>query len=246
MQSEQTHQTDDRAKSKLDGWIKKNNYLPWNFYELTEIKFRPEIDADGWKMLANYNEFYDLFGFIFYGNAGVGKSLLMKRLCIRALKLYAPYDYSLNEKIVFMPMAFYMAKVRKNFNETNDFEDRCLDAEFLYLDDIGTEYKTDFANEKLFTLLDYRVSKNLRTFITTNLTISEIKNTYGDRIHSRISELCIPIAISGDDQRKRILANRMQMLLERKKEDCIHSFEREEINQENIDKIKLLLQPKEF
>lgn len=246
MESDQMHQTEDRSKLKLDGWLKKNNHLPWNFYDLAEIKFRPDIDADSWKMLTSYNEFNDQFGFIFYGNAGVGKSLLMKRLCIRALKLYAPYDYSLNKNIVFMPLAFYMAKVRKNIDETNDFEERCLEAHFLYLDDIGTEYKTDFANEKLFTLLDYRASNGLKTFITTNLSILELKNVYGERIQSRIFELCIPILVKGDDKRKKILADRVKILLERKKEDCIHSFEKEEINQENIDKIKSLIQPKEF
>lgn len=246
MKSEQESQIDDRTQLKLDGWLKKNTHLPFNFYELAEIKFRPDIDADGWKMLTTYNEFNDGFGFIFHGNAGVGKSLLMKRLCIRALKLYAPYDYSLNKNIVFMPLAFYMAKVRKNFDETNDFEERCLEADFLYLDDIGTEYKTEFANEKLFTLLDYRASKGSKTFITTNLSILELKNVYGERIQSRIFELCIPISVRGDDKRKKILADRMKMLLERKKEECIHHFEKEEINQENIDKIKSLLQPKEF
>jgi len=246
MESEQMDESNKLSQEKMDWWIKKNSHLNPNFFQLSDIKFKPDINDDGWIWLQNYNEFKDRFGFIFHGNAGVGKSLLMKRICIRALKLFSKYDYPLVKNIVFMPMGIYMTKVRENFQDANSVETNCLESQFLYLDDIGTEYKTEFANEKLFTLLDYRVAKELPTFITTNLSLSEIKNTYGERIHSRINELCVPIQVRGDDQRKKILAERMKMLLERNKEECIHIRVKEEVNQESIDKLNELIIPREF
>lgn len=236
-----------QINDKLSYWLNRNNHLPRGFFDLANIKFKPDIDDDSWKMLKNWDEFNDQYGFILWGPAGVGKSLLLKRLCIRVLNKLAPYsEFSISKNVLFIPMTVYMTRLKK-FDDSDDIEERALNSTFLFLDDIGVEHTTEFAKEKLFTILDVRVSKNLPTFITTNLNFNDMKDKYGERIHSRIKELCVPINVKGTDKRSQILADRMKDLLSRpEKDEKIEMPKKEEINQENIDKIKSLLQPKEF
>lgn len=236
-----------QINDKLSYWLKRNNHLPRCFFDLAHIKFKPDIDDDGWKMLKNWDEFNDQYGFIFWGPAGVGKSLLSKRLCIRILNKFAPYsEFSISKNVLFIPMTVYMTRLKK-FDDSDDIEERALNSTFLFLDDIGVEHTTEFAKEKLFTILDVRVSKNLPTFITTNLNFNDMKEKYGERIHSRIKELCVPINVKGTDKRSQILADRMKELLSRpNKEEKIDFIKNEDINHENVAKIHDLIKPREF
>ena len=59
----------------------------------------------------------------------------------------------------------------------------------LIIDDIGTEPMTrNVTIEYFFDLINERTNASLNTMIVTNLPFHEIKDRYGDRIHSRLMD----------------------------------------------------------
>lgn len=77
-------------------------------------------------------------------------------------------------------------------------------------DDLGTENKLKyFGNECnvmaeiLLSRYDLFISKKLQTHITTNLSASEIEKNYGNRVRSRLRELCNLIAFDNVAKDKR-------------------------------------------
>lgn len=74
----------------------------------------------------------------------------------------------------------------------------------LIIDDIGTEPMTrNVTVEYFFDLINERNAANLHTVIVTNLTFDEIKDRYGDRIHSRLMDknTSMKIIFCGEDIR---------------------------------------------
>lgn len=77
-------------------------------------------------------------------------------------------------------------------------------------DDLGTENNLKYYGnecnvmaEILLSRYDLFVSKKLQTHITTNLSASEIETTYGNRLRSRLRELCNLIAFDNSATDKR-------------------------------------------
>lgn len=78
----------------------------------------------------------------------------------------------------------------------------------LCIDDIGTEeLKNHYGNRKnvVGDLIELRYSKQntgLLLHMTTNLTMQQVKDFYGDRVGSRLRETMNIIEMKGDDRRK--------------------------------------------
>jgi DNA replication protein DnaC len=78
--------------------------------------------------------------------------------------------------------------------------DEIRSAELLILDDFGTQNATNWAQEKLFQIINYRYINKLATVITTNLMLDEIEG----RIRSRLQddEFVKYVKISAPDYRR--------------------------------------------
>lgn len=67
---------------------------------------------------------------------------------------------------------------------------------FLVLDDIGYERRTQYADEKLFEIVDARYRAKKPLIVTTNLSLKDLQNPSDmayKRAFSRIVEMCTPI-----------------------------------------------------
>jgi DNA replication protein DnaC len=80
----------------------------------------------------------------------------------------------------------------------------------ICFDDLGVENnlkyygnETNVMAEILLSRYDCFVSSNLITHFTTNLSASEIEQYYGNRVRSRLRELCNLIAFNTDSKDKR-------------------------------------------
>lgn len=60
--------------------------------------------------------------------------------------------------------------------------DMFLNVPLLVLDDLGTENKTPWAQEKLDTIVDYRLMHDLSLVVTTNLTLPELPLRIASRL----------------------------------------------------------------
>ena len=77
------------------------------------------------------------------------------------------------------------------------------DCELLIIDDLGTELNNSMTNAELFRCLDERLKKGQATLISTNLSLNELRDTYADRIASRIISEYQIIRFYGPDIRIR-------------------------------------------
>ncbi|MEK0369709.1 MAG: hypothetical protein QQN55_00940 [Nitrosopumilus sp.] len=74
----------------------------------------------------------------------------------------------------------------------------------IYFDDFGTESDASNYGKKnlMKEILEKRYMKRNKTFMTTNLTLLEIKTKYGNRVFSRLQEMFNIIEFGGEDYRK--------------------------------------------
>ncbi|WP_026713539.1 AAA family ATPase [Flavobacterium daejeonense] len=84
------------------------------------------------------------------------------------------------------------------------------DPRTICFDDLGTENNLKYYGnecnvmaEILLSRYDLFISKKLQTHITTNLSASEIEKQYGNRVRSRLRELCNLIAFNNVAKDKR-------------------------------------------
>ena len=80
---------------------------------------------------------------------------------------------------------------------------RYRDASILLLDDLGAERKpTEFTEEINFRLINWRYENHKPTLITSNLVPKEIAERLGDRVTSRLIEMCQRVVFKGPDRRR--------------------------------------------
>jgi len=108
-----------------------------------------------------------------------GKTHLAIAICRRWLERGKPARYA------YVPLL--LEELRRGFREEGDrsYEarfDRFLNVPLLVLDDLGAEYRTYWVQEKLDTIIDYRLMHGLPLVVTTNMPMDELHF----RIESRL------------------------------------------------------------
>ncbi len=86
--------------------------------------------------------------------------------------------------------------------ETDAGEEKYLRCELLIMDDLGTELTNNFTVSCLYNIINTRLNNNLSTIINTNLTHSELRARYADRITSRLFGEFRPLMFTGNDIRR--------------------------------------------
>lgn len=150
-----------------------------------------------WKDMKKNN-----MGLIFYGLPGTGKSHLSFCIANALLEQYVP--------LIATSVNALIAKLKEvsKFGTEEEilFWQRIGRADLLVLDDLGAEYTNDWANAKMYEIIDARYRSKLPIIITTNLTPNVLKQrlTYGGipRTFDRIMEMCSPIEIKANPLRQ--------------------------------------------
>lgn len=154
----------------------------------------------------------DKVGILFIGPAGTGKSHLIlsalnkvalwnaeKAWKRRISQEFHPLEF--RPKHTYMSVSQFFGKLRSDMGW--EFEKEIGD--FLFFDDLGTENTTEWSREIIFRLLEHCVSENKTVFISTNLTMNELKERLHERIVSRIMQLCVPVQVKGEDRRRKAM-----------------------------------------
>ncbi|MDX5641442.1 DNA replication protein DnaC, partial [Clostridioides difficile] len=69
------------------------------------------------------------------------------------------------------------------------------------IDDLGTELNNSFTSGEIFNIVNTRLVAGKKIIISTNLTPSQIGNTYTQRTLSRILDKFRILEFTGDDLR---------------------------------------------
>lgn len=93
--------------------------------------------------------------------------------------------------------------------EGTDLE-RYYCCDLLIIDDIGTEVSNQFTVSVIYNVINTRLCKRKSTVISTNLTPSELRTKYWDRIASRIFGEYIPLIFEGTDIRMQKLKKKTE------------------------------------
>lgn len=73
--------------------------------------------------------------------------------------------------------------------------------DLLILDDLGTEFSTNFTVTSIYNLINTRIAREKATILNTNLSLFEIKKIYSERLVSRLIGEQIYFQFIGDDVR---------------------------------------------
>lgn len=151
-------------------------------------------------------------GMLFYGDVGTGKTFAAACIANHLIERRIP---------VVMTSFVKLLDSMQNFrDEDSVMINRLNRAKLLIIDDLGAERGTDFALEKVYNIVDSRYRARLPLILTTNLSLSEMKNAVDiryTRIYDRIFEICYPMQFAGQSWRKSEAARRfndMKTLLE--------------------------------
>jgi len=103
-------------------------------------------------------------------------------------------------RIENVPQMIYYAK--RDYKDNTDFQDEVLNSGRVFiLDDIGVEKVSEFVEEFMYMLINNQYEKVYPIVITSNLPLSQLAEKLGDRIVSRIKEMCNIVEIKGEDKR---------------------------------------------
>lgn len=136
----------------------------------------------------------------FCGETGLGKTFLINSMARRI----AQRGFTVMRITAFRLMEELRAE-HTGKSERGAFREM-LNAELLVIDDLGTEpVYNNITHEYLFSLINERMSLRLHTVISTNLDLGDIRQRYGERIYSRLSDSASSalIRLKGMDVRKR-------------------------------------------
>lgn len=129
-------------------------------------------------------------GIFLYGNTGVGKTYILNALANAKNVSVRNFTETLVEFRDAMQKGCYYEKIKDTIAE-----------DYLFIDDIGSETLSNYVVEFLYIIVNGRYENMKRTVLATNLSINEFEDRYGDRILSRLGEMCVFKEMKGDDRR---------------------------------------------
>jgi DNA replication protein DnaC len=115
------------------------------------------------------------------GSVGLGKTFMAKCMMRRVIERGHAAGYYTAYRLFSY---FHRDRIGEDVDLSPFF-----DAPLLIIDDLGTEPMTrNVTIEYFFDLLNERAAAGLHTIVVTNLALHELKERYGDRIHSRLMD----------------------------------------------------------
>lgn len=191
------------AKSKIT--LHDFDEFRLEYYPTTQISANHTVRN---QMLAVYEYCYDYAknfntdspSLILTGATGLGKTFLSSAIA----KVVSQNGFS----VVFDSVSGILGKIEdEHFGRSEGSTlQLILNADLVILDDVGSEFITNFTSSTLYDILNTRMNCSFPTIVSTNFSNAELDMKYNERIISRISSF-IPIHFAGNDIRQIILKN---------------------------------------
>lgn len=168
-----------------------------------EPRFRPTAQKiyDYFKKLTREFEKTPQTTFVVHGKSGAGKTHLFSAVAGELLK---------NQISTLFVTAFALNNMFLSYHTSFDagkenLLEPVLDADALFIDDLGTERLLNNITEPyLLMLLKERCLAGKKTFVNTNLSPEQLLERYGERIFSRLFDKRASIAINFENDNLRM------------------------------------------
>lgn len=143
-------------------------------------------------------------GLFLFGSTGLAKTYLACTVLVEALRQKRSGHFSTLDHCISLYTAGWKEPAAKEV-----YNDLIIEPDFLVLDEVGNEPRTNLqlVRTVLNDLLRRRHNNQLPTIITSNLLFNEknLINIYGDEVWSILSESVIPLEFKGIDFRQGVL-----------------------------------------
>lgn len=186
-------------QSHIKNMLETENFssLSYDYYEGEDLaRFTKAV-----QICQNFikNFYLDYRNLFFYGTVGTGKSFLS---CCVAKELIDKGSLV----IYFSASQLFETLSKSTFDKDSPeaisgISDDIYECDLLIIDDLGTELTNAFVSSQLFSCLNNRHLRKKATIITTNLSLSELRDKYSDRIFSRIANNYDVCKLTGRDIR---------------------------------------------
>ena len=136
---------------------------------------------------------------LFTGPTGVGKTFLANCIARELMDRHRSV-ICLSSQDLFELLSHY----RFDREAEDEVEETCrhiLDCDMLMIDDLGTELNNSFVSSQLFYCINERILRRKGTVISTNLSLGMLRDSYSDRVTSRIVSHYQVIPLYGGDIR---------------------------------------------
>ena len=196
------------AQSNLEDVLERENFnaLSYEYYDDTEILPQLGITNAAYmrRVVAGCREFVRDFdkkhdNLLFTGSTGVGKTFLTNCIARELMDDFHSVIY-----LTASDLFDVFSRNKFDYDNAEDMKDMyrfILDCDLLIIDDLGTELNNSFTSSQLFYCINERMNMNRSTIISTNLSLTQLRDSYTDRVTSRIMSGYRIIPLYGGDIR---------------------------------------------
>ena len=196
------------AQSNLEDVLERENFnaLSYEYYDDTEILPQLGITNAAYmrRVVAGCREFVRDFdkkhdNLLFTGSTGVGKTFLTNCIARELMDDFHSVIY-----LTASDLFDVFSRNKFDYDNAEDMKDMyrfILDCYLLIIDDLGTELNNSFTSSQLFYCINERMNMSRSTIISTNLTLARLRDSYTDRVTSRIMSGYRIIPLYGGDIR---------------------------------------------
>ena len=196
------------AQANLEDVLERENFnaLSYEYYDDTEILPQLGITNAAYmrRVVAGCREFVRDFdkkhdNLLFTGSTGVGKTFLTNCIARELMDDFHSVIY-----LTASDLFDVFSRNKFDYDNAEDMKDMyrfILDCDLLIIDDLGTELNNSFTSSQLFYCINERMNMSRSTIISTNLTLARLRDSYTDRVTSRIMSGYRIIPLYGGDIR---------------------------------------------
>jgi DNA replication protein DnaC len=202
----------ERLKSLIKNSLMEKSFFEKTFENWDFNKGQKTMYNLGIKYANNFKKIkQEGLGLLVYGNPGNGKSYLSFAIANELLKKQQP--------VICISINGLLERIRETYSRWGrEGETEILkslgNADLLVIDDLGVEQSTDWSVTKIYNIIDSRYRNKLPLIVTTNHTLDDLKELYGERTYDRLIEMCTPIQNNGQSIRKEKAKDNTKILKE--------------------------------
>ena len=137
-------------------------------------------------------------GLLLMGSTGLGKTHLSLAIANEVIN----EGYS----VVYVSVPDILSKIESehfsySYSNEQEIMQSLLDCDLLILDDLGTEFSTQFSTTTIYNIFNTRINMGKPLIINTNLDVDELGKIYTKRFTSRLTGACDVLSFIGNDIR---------------------------------------------
>ena len=196
------------AQSNLEDVLERENFkaLSYEYYDdaeilpqlgITNAAYMRRVVAGGKAFVRVFDKKHD--NLLFTGSTGVGKTFLTNCIARELMDDFHSVIY-----LTASDLFDVFSRNKFDYDNAEDMKDMyrfILDCDLLIIDDLGTELNNSFTSSQLFYCINERMNMSRSTIISTNLTLARLRDSYTDRVTSRIMSGYRIIPLYGGDIR---------------------------------------------